>query len=87
MHDRYLWKLWAESISERERPAFMFGSYNAGEGTIRRARRAAEGVVGSAEAWEHIEQVAPQVPRWRYRETLDYVRKIDRYYAQLGKPR
>jgi membrane-bound lytic murein transglycosylase F len=87
MHDRYLWKLWSASISERERPAFMFGSYNAGEGTIKRARSAALDRVGAAEAWAHIEQVAPEVPRWRYRETLDYVRKIDRYYAGFGKRR
>ncbi len=83
MHDRYLWKLWAKSIAEPERPAFMFGSYNAGEGTIMRAQNTARDVVGSAEAWSHIEQVAPTVPRWRYRETLGYVRKIDRYYADF----
>lgn len=87
MHDRYLWKLWSQSISEPERPAFMFGSYNAGEGTIKRARATAKGVVGSDEQWAHIEQVAPTVPRWRYRETLGYVRKIDRYYADIKKSR
>jgi len=87
MHDRYLWTLWAKAISEPQRPAFMFGSYNAGEGTILRARKTALGTVGSAEDWSHIEQVAPTVPRWRYRETLDYVRKIDRYYAGFGKRR
>ena len=87
MHDRYLWKLWSASISERERPAFMFGSYNAGEGTIKRAQSTAQDVVGSAAEWAHIEQVAPQVPRWRYRETLGYVRKIERYYAEFGHRR
>jgi membrane-bound lytic murein transglycosylase MltF len=87
MHDRYLWTLWAKSISEPERPAFMFASYNAGEGTIARARKSALGAVGNDEQWSHIEQVAPTVPRWRYRETLDYVRKIDRYYTGFGKPR
>jgi membrane-bound lytic murein transglycosylase F len=83
MHDRYLWKLWTKSISEPERPAFMFGSYNAGEGTIMRAQSVAKGAVGSAEQWVHIEQVAPTVPRWRYRETLEYVRKINGYYAGI----
>jgi len=83
MHDRYLWKLWTTSISEPERPAFMFGSYNAGEGTIMRAQSVAKGAVGSAEQWAHIEQVAPTVPRWRYRETLEYVRKINGYYAGI----
>jgi membrane-bound lytic murein transglycosylase MltF len=87
MHDRYLWSLWAKSISEPERPAFMFGSYNAGEGTIHRAQSVARDAVGSDGAWVHIEQVAPTVPRWRYRETLDYVHKIDRYYAGLVRPR
>lgn len=87
MHDRYLWTLWAKSISEPERPAFMFGSYNAGEGTIQRAQSVARTAVGSDGAWVHIEQVAPTVPRWRYRETLDYVRKIDRYHTSLTRPR
>ena len=27
-------------------------------------------------AWSSVETVAPAVPRWRYRETLGYVRKI-----------
>jgi membrane-bound lytic murein transglycosylase MltF len=87
MHDRYLWTLWAKTISEPQRPAFMFGSYNAGEGTIMRAQSAAKDMVGSAEEWSHIEQVAPTVPRWRYRETLDYVRTIDRNYLDLRRAR
>mgnify|MGYP001557788996 FL=1 len=87
MHDRYLWKLWTSSISEQERPAFMFASYNAGEGTINRARTAARAQANDATAWSHIEQVAPTVPRWRYRETLGYVRKIDTYYTTLRRPR
>ena len=33
-----------------------------------------------------IEQVAPTVPRWRYRETLGYVRKIDGNYERLRAP-
>ncbi len=87
MHDRYLWKLWTSSISEQERPAFMFAAYNAGEGTINRARTAARAQANDATAWSHIEQVAPTVPRWRYRETLGYVRKIDQYYGRLRRPR
>ena len=87
MHDRYLWTLWKKAISEPERPAFMFGSYNAGEGTIKRAQATAREVAGDDVAWSHIEQVAPTVPRWRYRETLDYVRKIDRYYGDFRSKR
>ncbi|MFN0098760.1 MAG: transglycosylase SLT domain-containing protein [Gemmatimonadaceae bacterium] len=87
MHDRYLWKLWAKSVPADERNPFMFGSYNAGEGTIGRAADSARVVAGGAPTWLHIEQVAPKVPRWRYRETLGYVKKIDSNYARLKKQR
>jgi membrane-bound lytic murein transglycosylase F len=87
MHDRYLWKLWSATIAEPERPAFMFASYNAGEGTIARALGAARANNTAGDAWSHVEAVAPRVPRWRYRETLGYVRKIDGYYTRLKAPR
>ena len=44
---------------------------------------AAEGAV----QWQHVEQVAPKVPRWRYRETLGYVRTIDKNFAALKRQR
>ena len=85
MHDRYLWKLWGNDLSVEERQRFMFASYNAGEGTIGRAADSARVVAGGPPAWLHVEQVAPRVPRWRYRETLGYVRKIDENYARLKR--
>jgi membrane-bound lytic murein transglycosylase F len=85
MHDRYLWKLWSADVTEVKRPAFMFGSYNAGEGTITRATQKARAEKLDHTDWGSIERVAPEVPRWRYRETLDYVRKIDAYYAGMKK--
>jgi soluble lytic murein transglycosylase-like protein len=87
MHDRYLWKYWAKSVPSDQRNPFMFGSYNAGEGTIGRAADSARVVAGGTPTWMHIEQVAPKVPRWRYRETLAYVRKIDANYARLKRQR
>ena len=36
MHDRYLWKLWSKQVSEEERLNYMFSSYNAGEGNVKR---------------------------------------------------
>lgn len=84
MHDRYLWKLWAKDIDdEPERFRFMFASYNAGEGTINRALAAARSRVGSPE-WKAVEQIAPTVQRWRYAETLGYVRRIDSTYTSFG---
>ena len=85
MHDRYLWKLWGSERTTEERHRFMFASYNAGEGTIGRAADSARVVSGGTPTWLHVEQVAPRVPRWRYRETLGYVRKIDEHYARLRR--
>ena len=84
MHDRYLWKLWTDRVSDEERHRFMFASYNAGEGTINRAVAAAQTKLGTPpRAWEFVERVAPTVTRWRYSETLGYVRRIDSAYSRL----
>ena len=84
MHDRYLWKLWEKAIPmDEERFRFMFASYNAGEGTINRALTAAKTNGGGPE-WRAVEQIAPTVQRWRYAETLGYVRRIDSAYTSFG---
>ena len=83
MHDRYLWTLWQKGIQDDDRYHFMFASYNAGEGTIGRARRTAAAAQLDSARWTSIEQVAPSVQRWRYRETLGYVRKIQTNYDTL----
>lgn len=85
MHDRYLWKLWAPVVPDTDRFAFMFGSYNAGEGPIRRASAAASARRLEPDRWTSIEAVAPAVPRWRYRETLGYVRRIDANFRRLTR--
>ena len=82
-YDRQLWRQWKELAMNDERRRFMFGSYNAGHRTITRAREVAEARQLDAHAWASIEQVAPEVQRWRHDETLGYVRKIQRNYAQL----
>lgn len=84
-HDRHLWRLWSPRVDRDDRLAFMFASYNAGEGTIDRAIRAARQVTAGTPAWTHVERVAPQVPRWRYRETLGYVRKIRANHAAMRR--
>jgi membrane-bound lytic murein transglycosylase F len=85
LHDRYLWQRWKDLGLDEERRRFMFGSYNAGEGPILRARGMARQRELDAHAWASIEQVAPEVRRWRYRETLGYVRKIQRNHEQLTR--
>jgi membrane-bound lytic murein transglycosylase F len=83
MHDRYLWDLWQKSVPDDDRHRFMFASYNAGEGTINRAFGVATKKVGPP-AWSSVVQVAPTVGRWRYLETLGYVRRIDSTYSTLS---
>ena len=76
LHDRDMWRRWARDSIESDRREFMFASYNAGEGTIMNAQRACVARSLDRRAWRSVETVAPEVPRWRYRETLGYVRKI-----------
>jgi len=76
MHDRSLWRRWERDSIDVDRRDFMFASYNAGEGTIMNAQRACVQRSLDQRAWRNVETVAPEVPRWRYRETLGYVRKI-----------
>ena len=76
LHDRDLWTLWKPDVEESERWHFVFAGYNAGEGTIMRARKAALADRLDNRTWPSIERVAPKVERWRYAETLDYVKKI-----------
>ena len=87
LHDRDLWRLWQRTTPEDERHRFMFASYNAGEGTILRACSVARDARLDQSFWASIERVAPTVSRWRYRETLGYVRRIDSTYARLQAAR
>jgi membrane-bound lytic murein transglycosylase F len=87
LHDRDLWTMWGKDVPENERWAFMFASYNAGEGAIKRARKAAADARLDHSRWPAIETVAPRVERWRYSETLGYVRTINANKAALGQRR
>ena len=84
LHDRDLWTLWKKDVPDDERWAFMFAGYNAGEGTIMRARRSAAAARLDDRSWRSIERVAPTVERWRYEETLGYVRTIQANSRALG---
>jgi len=84
LHDRDLWTVWGRDVPEANRWAFMFASYNAGEGTIMRARKRAAAQQLDHSEWNAIERIAPTVERWRYSETLGYVRTIEANKAAMG---
>ena len=82
-YDRILWRLWAADSVEDHRKEFMLASYNAGRGTILNAQTMARLDSLDHRSWPAIETVAPKVRRWRYSETLGYVRKIDSLHARM----
>jgi membrane-bound lytic murein transglycosylase MltF len=84
MYDRRLWESWDSIPQDYERRRFMFASYNAGAGNIRRASRTAQAAGLDHKAWTSIVRVAPQVGRWRHRETIGYVHKIELFYTLLN---
>ena len=72
-YDRQLWKQWKDQQGEGQAESFMFGSYNAGRGTLLRAQGVARLKVLDPAIWLSIRAVAPDVPRWRLVEKLVYV--------------
>jgi membrane-bound lytic murein transglycosylase F len=76
-YDRLLWRLWAEHPTDKDRESFMFGSYNAGRGTLLRAQGVARERSLDHRIWTSIAEVAAAVRGWRYRETLGYLERIE----------
>jgi membrane-bound lytic murein transglycosylase F len=83
MYDRDLWRSYQDHADDGERLRFMLGGYNAGPGTMRRAKRVAREATLDEYRWQSVESVAPRVQRWRYRETLGYVTRIEQNYQAL----
>jgi membrane-bound lytic murein transglycosylase MltF len=82
-YNRQLWNRWTEQSGIDSHQRFMFGSYNAGRGTLLRAQDVARSKALDPQAWLNIQTVAPEVPRWRHTETLGYVRKIEGNLARM----
>ena len=84
VHDRGLWTVFRDRSVADDHERFMFGAYNAGDMTIVRAQGVAKRAKLDPAEWPSVETVAPKVPRWRYKETLGYVRTIERNYAAIS---
>ena len=85
LYDSYLWEQWAELGDRLDRGRFTLASYNAGRGTLLRARGLAEAMPLDPNTWMNIQIVAPNVSRWRYDETLTYVDKIEAFAMQMDE--
>ena len=75
-YDRQIYLQWLDQQGESDSQPFMMASYNAGRGTLLRAQGVARNEVLDPSQWLSITTVAPNVPRWRYSETLTYVDRI-----------
>jgi membrane-bound lytic murein transglycosylase F len=78
-----LWDSWAGEVDRAHHRQFMLASYNAGRLTVARARQLATERLLDHRVWPSIEQVAPSVPRWAYRETLTYVGRVIAYLQSM----
>jgi hypothetical protein len=62
----------------------MFGGYNAGRASLLRAQDVARPRGFDDRTWAGVVAVAPDVPRWRHRETLTYLDKLVAQLQRLG---
>jgi len=85
-YDASLFAKWQEDRRFLDRMRFMLGSYNAGFRTILRAQKVSRKKGFSGRDWESIESVASTVPRWREKETLGYVNKIEALMREDVQP-
>lgn len=83
LFDRDLYKRWEDHKEEEERMRFTFAGYNAGPGTILRAKKTARLEKLDEYQWKSMVIAAPKVERWRYRETLGYITTIQENYDAL----
>ena len=82
-YDSTMFMKWKEDRPFLDRMRFMFGSYNAGFRTILRAQKLSRKHGFNGTDWESIKSVAPNVSKWREKETLGYVLKIE---ILMGEP-
>lgn len=82
-YDRDLWNFWRAERPLEDRFHFMFGSYNAGCGTLLRAQEYCKKKELNENLWCSIVDVASEVKGWRYRETLKYIERIKKVFREL----
>lgn len=83
-YDRTIWRTWSSPRPFNDRLNFMFGSYNAGKGNILKAQRLAEKKGLKSNFWVSIEKVLKEVTGKHSKETITYVKKINRIKGVLN---
>jgi membrane-bound lytic murein transglycosylase MltF len=75
-YNKYQFDYWQKGRALHERLKFMYGSYNAGRVTLRKAQREAINQGLNPRSWDSMHQALPRVTGQRAEETLTYVEKI-----------
>lgn len=77
-YDRLIWRVWKAERSFLDRLRFTFGAYNAGKANVFRAQARAESKGLNPNVWASIVETLPLVTGSHSRETIGYVRKIEK---------
>ncbi len=75
-YNKYQFDYWQKGRALDERLKFMYGSYNAGRVTLRKAQRHAIDRGLNPRVWESMHEALPLVTGARSEETLNYVERI-----------
>lgn len=75
-YNKYQFDYWQKGRALDERLKFMYGSYNAGRVTLRKAQRQAINRGLNPRTWDSMHHALPLVTGERSRETLTYVERI-----------
>lgn len=75
-YNKHQFDYWQKGRSLEERLKFMYGSYNAGRVSLRKAQRQAINRGLNPRKWESMHEALPLVTGRRSHETLNYVEKI-----------
>jgi membrane-bound lytic murein transglycosylase MltF len=77
-YDRLIWRVWKAERSFEDRLKFTFGAYNAGKANVFKAQARAESKGLNPNVWASIIETLPLVTGSHSRETIGYVRKIEK---------
>ena len=77
-YNRMIWNGWKAKRPFQDRINFMFGSYNAGKSNILKAQKIAKREGLNPNLWKSIEPALPNVTGKRSKETIGYIRKINK---------
>ncbi|MCO7226415.1 transglycosylase SLT domain-containing protein [Pleionea sp. CnH1-48] len=82
-YNKKLYEFWQKGRGTTERLRFTFGSYNAGKGNMLKAQRKAIEKGLNPRIWTSIESVLNEVTGRHSKETIGYVRKIEKIKQEI----